>query len=426
MSHPVHRPGTPEHLTWVLERVSRWLETDSHQRTRRAFEVYERDRYPLDVGRVTKRDLAACGGWNEVHSAARSSRGVDVSGLDWDDDEESTSPDRVPLGAIPDGHYVRGVSTLVGPDGATRGQWIKTGKESESREQLLERLLSSLPERVPVKSHAEPSPSVATDEDLLAVYPMGDPHVGMLAWAPEAGEDFDLDIATSIMRGAIDELTRHEPRAASALVCNVGDYFHSDDPSNRTRRGNHQLDVDGRWYKVLRVGIDLMVYTIDAALRAHDRVTVINAIGNHDDTSSLMLSVALDHHYSNEPRVEVLCSPAAHTYRRFGSCLLGVTHGDTTKLSELGQVMSVDRAEDWGQTRWRYWYTGHVHHKRVQEYPGVVCESFRTLATKDAWHAREGYRSGRDMNRILLHRKWGEIARSTVSAAYLQARMEAS
>lgn len=406
---------------------------------------------------ATKRDVDAYPGrWTSLRLAASGAPAVDVSGLDWDDLGDTWPEAPVPPGfyvarvssqvddkgnvekqwvgarpgappgavedQLPEGHVVKGVSSYIA-DGQIRGQWVKTAKKEETREEVLRQLLAEIPELIPQRSEAVPGPKHATDADLLAVYPMGDPHVGMLAWGPEAGDHFDLGIAISLMRAAIDELTSHRPTAKKALIVNVGDFYHSDNPSNRTNRSGHSLDVDGRWFKVLRVGIDAMVYTVDSALRAHDSVRVVNAIGNHDDTSSLMLSVALDHHYRVDPRVEVVCSPAAQTYHRFGECLVGVTHGDTVKLGDLESLMAADRPEDWGETRWRYWYTGHVHHKRQQEFRGCMTESFRTLAAKDAWHAREGYRSGRDMNRIVLHKTWGEVGRSTVSAAYLQAQM---
>jgi hypothetical protein len=47
-------------------------------------------------------------------------------------------------------------------------------------------------------------------------------------------------------------------------------------------------------------------------------------------------------------------------------------------------------------------------------------ESFRTLAAKDAWHSGQGYRSGRDMKCIILHKEFGEIGRQTVNLAMLQ------
>ena len=87
------------------------------------------------------------------------------------------------------------------------------------------------------------------------------------------------------------------------------------------------------------------------------------------------------------------------------------THGDQARPDQLPSVMAADRPEDWGLTKHRYWYVGHVHHKSVKEHPGCVVETFRTLAARDAWHDGKGYRAGRDMCLIVHHRQHGEVER---------------
>jgi hypothetical protein len=326
--------------------------------------------------------------------------------------------------ATPHGHHVKGVSTLT-KDAHGRLTWIKTDRDKEAREAALRAALESLPESMPKRRRAVTPPKKSASADLLAAYPMGDPHVGLLAWGEETGgESWDLRKAEAVMGAAIDDLASHAPRTEEAIIVQLGDYYHSDNTAGVTARSGHSLDVDGRWARVLRVGVRVMVATIDAVLRAHQRVRVVNAIGNHDDHSSVFLSVGLDAYYRNEPRVEIDLSPAMHRYHRFGSVLLGITHGHTSKKSDLESIMACDRPEDWGETSHRHWLTGHVHHTTRQEYRGCVVETFRTLAPRDAWHAAEGYRSGRDMHRIVYHREHGEVARSLVSAGYLRTCLE--
>ena len=326
--------------------------------------------------------------------------------------------------AIPHGHSLRGVSTLVDAEGRVTAQWIKTRAGQEDREAALMRLLEELPAEVQPRLTCVQAPDV-TDADLLAVYPMGDPHIGMLSWAPETGESFDLVKAEALICDAMGELVERGPAAQQALVVNLGDFFHSDSQHNTTARSGHHLDVDGRWPKVLSVGLRIMIRLVDLALAHHDRVRVINEIGNHDDHSAIFLSVALDAYYRHEPRVEIDMSPAVCHWYRWGRCLIGVTHGHGAKARDLAEVMAAERPEDWGATAHRYWLTGHIHHSTRQELRGCVVESFRTLAPRDAWAASQGYRSGRDMHRITLHREHGELGREVVSAAYLAARFAA-
>jgi len=191
---------------------------------------------------------------------------------------------------------------------------------------------------------------------------------------------------------------------------NVGDFFHADNKFGTTTRGT-QLDTDSRWSHVLRIGVRAMRHCIESALRKHEKVHVINEIGNHDDHTAQVLTLALTMSYENNPRVTFDQSPGFYHYHVFGDVLIGVTHGDKTKPEKLGEIMSVDRQEDWGKTKFRYWYTGHIHNRKVYELPGCMVESFRTLAPKDAWTAGMGYRSGRDMYSIAIHRKFGEVER---------------
>lgn len=311
-----------------------------------------------------------------------------------------------------------GTSTLVDVDGEVRLQWVKEKAGAAPPEEIAKAIklaLEEMPKRDPI-----PAPKKFKHSDLLCVYPMGDPHLGMYSWAEETGQDFDLQIAERTLVQATTSLVNLCPPAEQALIINVGDFFHADNKENRTMRSGAVLDVDTRWAKVLRVGLRTMRACIDAALTRHQTVRVINEIGNHDEHTSQVLTIALSMYYGHNPRVSFDESPARYHYFRFGKNLIGVTHGDAVKLEQLGPIMAVDRAAEWGQCDFRYWYTGHVHHKRVHEFVGFVAESFRTLAARDAWHAGEGYRSGRDMNAIVLHTDHGEVMRHRVDISLVE------
>ena len=107
------------------------------------------------------------------------------------------------------------------------------------------------------------------------------------------------------------------------------------------------LDVDSRWSRILQVGIRVMTHLIDTCLAHHREVKVINEIGNHDDHTAIMLSVALDHHYHQEPRVDIDLSPARFHYHTFGKNLIGVTHGHSAKPESLESIMAYDMADHW-------------------------------------------------------------------------------
>ena len=322
------------------------------------------------------------------------------------------SPDHDMNKPVPDGFVVSGVSTYYNDEGKPTGQWVKSRLTADDRlKALQEAIADSVAE---YKGLSKPTKQLKQKQDgsnYMVAIPIGDPHIGMYAWSEEAGEDFDTDIARNDLLNASRNLFTASPDANKCLIANLGDFFHSDNQSNRTSRSGAALDVDTRWARVLKLGCMVMVDMIHLALKKYPEVEVINAIGNHDDHSAVMLSAFLSAYFSDEPRVTVQPTTAKFHYVKFGKCLIGVTHGDTIKHNDLGELMATDKAEDWGSTEHRMWFVGHIHHSRKTELRGCTVESFRTLAAKDAWHAAKGYRSGRDMNAIVIHKDYGEVAR---------------
>ena len=323
------------------------------------------------------------------------------------------SPEHDMTHDVPEGFHLKGVSTYYGDDGKVRGQWVKTQIDREHRLEMLREELTEFAEPFAGASEFAEPPATSV-EDLLCVYPLGDPHIGMYAWAQETGCSFDLAIAEREIVCAVDQLVELAPPAKHALIADLGDFFHSDTSDNRTLRAGNPLDIDTRWPKVIRVGLRIIRRLIDRALLKHETVRVVIEIGNHDDHSAAMLAMFLAEYYSNNPRVRVDDSPDTYHWLRFGKNLIGVTHGHRVKARDLAHVMACDRAKDWGETEYRHWYTGHVHHDTLKEYPGVTVETFRTLAPADAWHHHSGYRSGRDLKVDIWHREYGMDTRHIV------------
>lgn len=327
------------------------------------------------------------------------------------------SPEHDMTKTAPEGFTVKGTSTYYDDDGKVKGQWVKTEADKQAQlEALRDALHASFADIKPLPVIKSP---VKANKDLLSVIPLGDPHVGMYSWAAETGENYDTKIATQLHEDAVDRLALISPNAETGILLNLGDFFHADNMEGVTRRSGNSLDVDTRWADVLTLGVELMVRLIRRMLEKHKRVIVRNNIGNHDEHSSIMLAVALNAFFRGNKRVQIDTSPYPFWYYRHGQVLIASTHGDRTKPQQLAQLMPADRPIEWGETTYRYWYIGHVHHQARFEFPGVEVESFRTLAAKDAWHSAEGYRARRDMHCIVHHRNQGDLERHRVGVEQL-------
>lgn len=318
------------------------------------------------------------------------------------------------------GFQVKGTSTYYDKEGKAAGQWVKTTRDHQQTEQIVKAFVEAMIEDVRGLHKATLGPK-QVDDDLMTVYPLGDPHFGMYSWAKETGDDFDLKKAEALTCQAIDRLVLTSPKSKKALLLNLGDFFHADDSSNQTPGHGHALDIDTRFAMVMQVGVKSMVYCIKRLLEHHENVEVWMMPGNHDPHSSYALALCLSAYFDGEPRVTIDLSPGMYKYLEFGRVLLGSHHGHGAKGQELPAIMACDQSEAWGRTKHRYWYCGHIHHmSRDKEHPGCVVETFRTLAARDAWHAGQGYRAGRDMYAITHHKLHGEIMRTRCDIGMLQ------
>lgn len=312
---------------------------------------------------------------------------------------------------VPAGHVVKGESTLLDANGNVIAQWIKTREGAGAG--LIEALRETFAE------YDGKAPAIAvptdTDDDTITVYPLPDLHLGMYAWGRETGAPYDLKIAIDIATDAVATLVAQSKPSKRAIILGLGDYFHANDAKNATPGSGHALDVDGRWPKVFAAGAKLATTIVDIVARKHADVEVVFLPGNHDPDAAMSLTVALSLFYSNTPHIHIHDGPGIAWFRRFGSVLLGATHGHTMKPDRMAMMMAADRAEDWGKTKHRHMMFGHIHHASVLEVGPVLVESFQSPAAKDGWNAASGYRASRAMHAITYHRENGEIGRHRVN-----------
>ena len=321
---------------------------------------------------------------------------------------------------VPDPKVISKVSTYYDQQGNVAAQWVSERPEDVAREKAWQAFAAELAKQLP-KTKPTKAPG-RTHADLLACYPVGDHHVGMMAWADETGDaNYDLKIAEDLLAAASERLIESCPPCDQAVIAFLGDFLHYDSYAAITPTHGHLLDADGRYPKMIRAGVRMIRAMIAAALQRHKAVHVIFATGNHDIASSAFLRIMLAALYEGEPRVTVDEAPTRFHYYEWGKVLLGVHHGDKVKMDRLPAVMAHDRHEAWGRTTHRIWLTGHVHHDSRKEYPGCLVESFGVLAPLDAYASAGGYRSQRSMKALVFHREHGEQERHTVSPAMLQA-----
>lgn len=320
------------------------------------------------------------------------------------------------LAAILDGHEVKGLSSYI-KNGQVTGQWVKTRQSPFSSKELVEAI-----DRHMEDYRGTPVPELilapgVNPADRLNHYVWGDPHIGLLSHARETGKNFDLKIATADLRKSVDLLVRKAPMAETAILCEVGDLWHAQDDRQVTPRGGNKLDVDGRKTKIMEEGLACLRYMVDRLLHLHERVIVVVVPGNHDPDLSLITRIWLSAVYENSPRVTILDNTNPYMYLKWYSNFFMWTHGDkkAAKPKDLGEIMLADRPLEVGGALHRRAFTGHIHHKQVEEFRTYRWESFNSLCAPDFWHHSEGYRSERLVECISFHARYGEESRCRVT-----------
>ncbi len=225
--------------------------------------------------------------------------------------------------------------------------------------------------------------------------PIMDLHLGKLAWGEETGEDYDLKIAEALYRKTIREIlgkVLHYKLIIEKIIFPVGqDFFHVDTPANTTTAGA-VMDMDTRWPKMYRVGCELLTWTVEQ-LRQIAPVEVMYVPGNHDKTLSYCAVYTLHARYEACDAVTVDLSPTQRKYVRYGVNLIGFSHGKEGK--RIQHLMQQERPEDWGETIYREWHLGDLHHEEAMEVGGVKIRRISSVTAADAWHVEKGFRAVR-------------------------------
>lgn len=297
----------------------------------------------------------------------------------------------------------------IPPKDGEIGYSLMLKPEAEPPEAVAERIREALEGMAPAEPVIAPESVMA---DLCAVYPLMDAHVGMLAWGRETGsQDYDLDHAAQDMRHAFCKVLALTPAAEQAVLLIGGDYFHSDDNRAETPANRHKLDVDGRFWKVLDVGIGIIAETIHKLLQKHSNVLVRVLRGNHDPHSSMTLNFALAERYRNDGRVCIEKDPRDLFMMQWGKCAIFAHHGDKGKPQQMALYLS-DVCPFWSETRHRHYLTGHVHHDHSKDIGPLRYESLRAFCPPDAYAASMGYGGRRALQSITFHKTDGLVMRA--------------
>jgi hypothetical protein len=283
--------------------------------------------------------------------------------------------------------------------------------KKDDQNQFMEELIASLAEHSPVYPKIKRIPS--KDSHLLVIDP-ADIHVGKLAMAMETGEDYNSQIAVQRVKEGVQGILDKSSGFNIDKIIFVGgnDVLHIDTPGRKTTSGTPQ-DTDGMWYSNFLMAKQLYTEVLEMLLPIAPVHFTFNP-SNHDYMSGFMLAQCIETHFRLCKEITFDCSIAHRKYYTYYDNLIGTSHGDGAKQQDLPLIMA-NESKDWSNTKHRYIYTHHVHHKTSKDYHGCTVESLRSPSGTDAWHHKNGYGIGgvKAVEGFLHHPQHGQIARLT-------------
>jgi len=279
---------------------------------------------------------------------------------------------------------------------------------------VIDELKKELPKETPVKK------PTFKNNSLCNQYVITDYHLGMMSWGEETGDDWDLSIAKKVLIDFFKTAIEQSPKADEAILAQIGDFLHWDGLEAVTPANKHVLDADTRFTKLIRTAIKLIRQVINMLLKKYSKVTLILAEGNHDPASSAWLREVFYAFYEDEKRLVVDTNPDPYYCVTFGDVCLFYHHGHKRKLNNIDTSFVSKFKKEFGNSKYVYAHTGHLHHQHTIESNLMILEQHRTLAGKDAYASRGGWLSGRDSKVITYHKKHGEVARQTININMLK------
>ena len=279
---------------------------------------------------------------------------------------------------------------------------------------VIDELKKELPKETPVKAPK------FKNNSLCNQYVITDYHLGMMSWGEETGDDWDLSIAKKVLIDFFKTAIEQSPKADEAILAQIGDFLHWDGLEAVTPANKHVLDADTRFTKLIRTAIKLIRQVINMLLKKYSKVSLILAEGNHDPASSAWLREVFYAFYEDEKRLVVDTNPDPYYCVTFGDVCLFYHHGHKRKINNIDTSFVSKFKKEFGNSKYVYAHTGHLHHQHTIESNLMILEQHRTLAGKDAYASRGGWLSGRDSKVITYHKKYGEVARQTININMLK------
>lgn len=230
------------------------------------------------------------------------------------------------------------------------------------------------------------------------LYSPTDLHYGKYHWAKYGGgPTFDRERCRDRLMVATQHLVERLPSRPEVVVSCIGsDWFNADNVQGKTTSATHTMDMDGTPEQMWEEGIALCLDAHELIRDVGDELWIVLQRGNHDDMLSGAMFSVLKAWFKNDPKVRFHDGRGPYNYLQYGSSMFQITHGHGEhRAAKLANIMAHERPEMWGRTKYKYCFTGNLHHQATHEEGGVLCFLLPSLTGSDRWSTKSGYMMAR-------------------------------
>lgn len=229
---------------------------------------------------------------------------------------------------------------------------------------------------------------------------ISDLHIGKVAfnnsgetiWDPGKASEFYSDIIS-------DVLSRVKPHKIKRFLLPVGnDLLNIDSSHNTTFKGTPQMT--GKVFEKLIADTELLLIKNILKLSKVAPVDIVCIPGNHDQNSVYHIGRTVWSYFRKNKNIKVYNSHKYRKYYNWERILIGFTHGNNEKISELPAIAALEVPELWAKSITREFHLGHFHRvssKRAeyisneQRLKGMTIRICGTVCPSDLWHDLKGY-----------------------------------
>lgn len=248
-------------------------------------------------------------------------------------------------------------------DGTGYSVLLKPPKNDESLADQIREAIAEVKEGIDLSGMPKPPPP---SSDNLCVIDLADCHIGKLCIKSETGYEYNSKVAVHRMiEGAKRLRAKSQLHGVGRFLMVMGnDVLHYDNGAKKTTNGTQQ-DSDGSPYSIFRDG--LFAYrSIIEELIATAPVDMLHVPSNHDRLLGWSLTQTVAASFNGHPMVNATnynISERHRKYYRYEDSLIGLTHGDGAKESDLPNLMMKEAHDHISGCNFFYWFVHHLHHK---------------------------------------------------------------